>query len=168
MAPVPMVPSPLRVSRRRLVRVGLLAGAGLLALLAVPAPAVASPLALAQGGASAHSTTAGIGEALAPSGPAQIGLGEHLRQQGYLFYGAWWCPACFQQKNLFGKEAGNSLPYVECDKTDDGRAVCMAAKVRAFPTWVLGNQRLEGVQTVEELKAWSGFPGAGGPTSANP
>jgi hypothetical protein len=57
---------------------------------------------------------------------------------------------------------------VECDKEEAGRQRCVAANVRAFPTWVLGNQRLEGVQTVEELKAWSGFPGAGGPTSANP
>jgi hypothetical protein len=171
MAPVPMVPSPLRVSRRRLVRVGLLAGVGLLALLAVPAPAVASPLALAQGGASAHSTTAGIGEALAPSGPAQIGLGEHLRQQGYLFYGAWWCPACFRQKSLFGQQAGNRLPYVECDRSDEGRQRCDAAGIRAYPTWVKGAERREGLLSLEELARWSGWtPGAatGGPAISPP
>jgi hypothetical protein len=171
MAPVPMVPSPLRVSRRRLARVGLLSGAGLLALLAVPAPAVASPLALAQGGASAHSTTAGIGEALAPSGPAQIGLGEHLRQQGYLFYGAWWCPACFRQKSLFGQQAGNRLPYVECDRSDEGRQRCDAAGIRAYPTWVKGAERREGLLSLEELARWSGWtPGAatGGPAISPP
>lgn len=171
MAPVPMVPSPLRVSRRRLARVGLLAGAALLALLAVPAPAVASPLALAQGGASAHSTTAGIGEALAPSGPAQIGLGEHLRQQGYLFYGAWWCPACFRQKSLFGQQAGNRLPYVECDRSDEGRQRCDAAGIRAYPTWVKGAERREGLLSLEELARWSGWtPGAttGGPAISPP
>jgi hypothetical protein len=171
MAPVPMVPSPLRVSRRRLARVGLLAGAALLALLAVPAPAVASPLALAQGGGSAHSTTAGIGEALAPSGPAQIGLGEHLRQQGYLFYGAWWCPACFRQKSLFGQQAGNRLPYVECDRSDEGRQRCDAAGIRAYPTWVKGAERREGLLSLEELARWSGWtPGAatGGPAISPP
>jgi hypothetical protein len=151
--------------------VGLLAGAGLLALLAVPAHAVASPLALAQGGASAHSTTAGIGEALAPSGPAQIGLGEHLRQQGYLFYGAWWCPACFRQKSLFGQQAGNRLPYVECDRSDEGRQRCDAAGIRAYPTWVKGTERREGLLSLEELARWSGWtPGAatGGPAISPP
>ncbi|MFS6827185.1 hypothetical protein [Cyanobium sp. ATX-6F1] len=53
-------------------------------------------------------------------------------------------------------------PYVECDKTDDGRAVCTAAKIRAFPTWELaGKPRLEGVQTIEELKVWSGYQSGG-------
>jgi hypothetical protein len=110
----------------------------------------------------ATSSTSTLGEALAPSTAEQQSLSAHLRAKGAVFYGAWWCPACFQQKNLFGKEAGNSLPYVECDKTDDGRAVCMAAKVRAFPTWELaGKERREGVQTIEELKVWSGYQSGG-------
>ena len=108
------------------------------------------------------STTANLGEALAASTPEQKAVSAHLRAKGAIFYGAWWCPACFQQKNLFGKEGGNTLPYVECDKTDDGRSRCMAAKIRAFPTWELaGKERREGVQSIEELKIWSGFqPGA--------
>lgn len=110
----------------------------------------------------APSTTPTIGEALAASTPEQRALSAHLRAKGALFYGAWWCPACFQQKNLFGKEAGNTIPYVECDKTDDGRAVCTAAKIRAFPTWDLaGKPRLEGVQTIEELKVWSDYKSGG-------
>ncbi len=111
---------------------------------------------------AAASTTSSLGEPLATSTPEQQALSAHLRAKGAIFYGAWWCPACFQQKNLFGKEAGNSLPYVECDKTDDGRARCMAAKIRAFPTWELaGKERREGVQTIEELKVWSGFRSGG-------
>ena len=111
---------------------------------------------------AAASTTSSLGEALATSTPEQQALSAHLRAKGAIFYGAWWCPACFQQKNLFGKEAGNNLPYVECDKTDDGRARCMAAKIRAFPTWELaGKERREGVQTIEELKVWSGFRSGG-------
>jgi len=31
-----------------------------------------------------------------------------------VFYGAWWLPPLFFQKNLFGTEAGERLPYVEC------------------------------------------------------
>ena len=99
-----------------------------------------------------------VGEPLKPSNAEQTALSEHLSQRGALFYGAWWCPACFMQKNLFGKQAGNRLPYVECDKSDAGRARCEAASIRAFPTWDLpGKPRLEGVQSLETLKVWSDF-----------
>lgn len=136
--------------------------AGLAALLVIgqASPGRARPEA-------GSSTTPTIGEALKPSSPEQIALSDWLRQRGVIFYGAWWCPACFQQKNLFGQQAGNRLPYVECDKEEAGRQRCAAADVRVFPTWVLGGQRREGVQTVEELKSWSGFPGAG-PAPARP
>jgi hypothetical protein len=130
----------------------LLAAGLISATAAVPAARAQPP-----GGSS---STASIGEALEPSTSEQKALGEWLRQRGVIFYGAWWCPACFQQKNLFGKEAGNRLPYVECDKEEAGRQKCQAAAVRAYPTWVMGSQRLEGVQSLEELKSWSGFPGA--------
>ncbi|MFY8150261.1 MAG: hypothetical protein ACOVNL_13725 [Prochlorococcaceae cyanobacterium] len=111
----------------------------------------------ARGNASGASTTPTLGEALAPSTAEQKALSEHLRERGAIFYGAWWCPACFKQKSLFGKEAGNRLPYVECDKEEAGRKRCIAAKIRAFPTWELAGERLEGVQTIEQLKIWSGF-----------
>jgi hypothetical protein len=114
--------------------------------------------------APGNSTTPTLGEPLSVSTPEQEALSAHLRAKGAVFYGAWWCPACFQQKNLFGKKGGNSLPYVECDKTDDGRSRCKAAQILAFPTWELaGKERLEGVQTIEELKVWSNFPGAAKP-----
>jgi hypothetical protein len=107
----------------------------------------------------ASSTSPRLGEALSDSNADQKALSTHLRAEGALFYGAWWCPACFQQKNLFGKQAGNALPYVECDdEGGGGRDRCQAAGIRAFPTWEMeGRPRLEGVQTLEQLKAWSGF-----------
>jgi len=98
-----------------------------------------------------------LGEALASSTPAQMGLGEHLKARGYLFYGAWWCPACFRQKSLFGQQAGNRLPYVECDRSESGRQRCDAAGIRAYPTWVRGSERREGVLSLEELGRWSGW-----------
>lgn len=120
----------------------------------------------AHGGQIESSTTPTLGEALAPSDRSQIELTEHLRRVGALFYGAWWCPACFRQKSLFGQQAGNQLPYVECDKTKEGRERCQEADIKAYPTWVLGTKRVEGVQTIEALKRWSGFsqaPAAGTP-----
>ncbi len=115
--------------------------------------------------APAASTTPTLGEALAASTPEQKSLSAHLRAKGAIFYGAWWCPACFQQKNLFGKEAGNQLPYVECTE-EGGRERCQAASIRAFPTWDMpGKPRLEGVQSLEELKAWSNFSPGPAPQS---
>ncbi|MEB3255303.1 MAG: hypothetical protein VKJ05_02830 [Synechococcaceae cyanobacterium] len=153
------------MSRSRRPSLPLALSTGLVALVVAALPQRGLSAPAAQGA----STTPTIGEALQPSSAEQLALSDWLRQRGVIFYGAWWCPACFQQKNLFGKEAGNRLPYVECDKEEAGRQRCVAANVRAFPTWVLGNQRLEGVQTVEELKIWSGFPASGdAPVSPTP
>lgn len=148
-------PPPLARPRRRL---GLLAwglSSVTLALLAgamgatTPARAEANP----HGGGGAEQT-----EVIKPSTKEQLALSDHLRRSGILFYGAWWCPACFKQKTLFGKEAISRLPYVECDKEDRGRQRCIDAQVKAFPTWVKGSSRLVGVQSLDELKRWSGFP----------
>ena len=116
-----------------------------------------SALAGSAAGAPAGAEAQGLGEAVSPSTPEQMALVEHLRLKGAVFYGAWWCPHCFHQKNLFGTEAGQRLPYVECDKDDAGRQRCAAASIRAFPTWDLNGERREGVQSLEDLKLWSGF-----------
>lgn len=116
-------------------------------------PALAAP------SGDATSTTPTLGAAMQSSSAEQLALVEHLRRVGVVFYGAWWCPACFKQKNLFGQEAGNQLPYVECEKTEQQRERCGKVGIAAFPTWVMGNQRLEGVQTLERLAQWSGYPG---------
>ncbi len=113
------------------------------------------------GGAAAR-----LGEPLNPSSPEQRALAAQLSRQGAEFYGAWWCPACFQQKNLFGKEGSRLLPYVECDKTEADRERCTAAKIQAYPTWVLKGQRLVGVRRLDELKRWADEVG-GSPAPAS-
>lgn len=88
----------------------------------------------------------------------QLGLSRHLKSVGALFYGAWWCPACTRQKAVFGEQAAQELPYVECDRVPSDRERCEAARIKAFPTWDLkGKERLTGVQSLEELKGWSGY-----------
>ena len=143
------------------------AGSPATAASPIKAPAPSQPLTSAPATPSSAplagpSSTPSLGQALKPSSPEQIALANHLRQQGAIFYGAYWCTHCFRQKNLFGQEAGNRLPYVECAKDQLGADQCNAADVRAYPTWVLGNERREGVQTLEELATWSGFVGFGG------
>ncbi len=98
-----------------------------------------------------------LGEAVSPSTQGQLALVEHLNMVGAIFYGAWWCPHCFHQKNLFGTEAGARLPYVECDRDAAGRQRCQDAQIRAYPTWELNGEKREGVLSLEELTTWSGF-----------
>lgn len=105
-------------------------------------------------GQSAETT----GSALPPSSAEQLALSRHLEAIGARFYGAWWCPACTRQKALFGEQGAAQLPYIECDKGPGDRERCQAAAIQAFPTWELkGRTRLVGVQSLEELKAWSGY-----------
>jgi hypothetical protein len=138
-----------------------------LSLVLVGAAGSSRNQALARGGSPAGSTSGSLGEAVSPSTAEQKALVEHLRSRGAIFYGAWWCPHCFHQKNLFGTEAGRRLPYVECDKDQAGRERCQAAKIRAFPTWDLDGERREGLLTIEELSVWSGFKAKAGGGAAS-
>jgi thiol-disulfide isomerase/thioredoxin len=59
-----------------------------------------------------------------------------LKDKGAMFYGAFWCPHCQNQKAMFGKSA-KLLPYTECS-TPDGRgqlASCTNKNIKGYPTW---------------------------------
>ena len=110
---------------------------------------------------SAATWTITIGEPLRNSSPQALELTQHLQAIGAKFYGAWTCPACFKQMNLFGKQAGADLTYVECRKPTqlpEQADACKAAEIRAYPTWVLPDGRRKvGVQSLEALSRWSGL-----------
>lgn len=63
-----------------------------------------------------------------------------LKEKGAEFYGAFWCPHCQNQKDLFGAAADN-LPYIECS-TADGKSVlpvCVEKKIEGYPTWIFAD-----------------------------
>lgn len=96
---------------------------------------------------------------LRPENPRLKALAEHLDASGAKFYGAFWCPACQEQKRRFGSSA-DRLPYVEC--TPDGRGgglaeACASRDISRYPTWIIGGSRLQGVVEPEELARESGF-----------
>lgn len=95
------------------------------------------------------------------SGAAEINLAKHLQSTGAVFYGAYWCPHCHDQKQLFGREAAQFIPYVECaqDAPNTEMARCQAANVQGFPTWVVNGQTVRGTQSLEELAQLSGYQG---------
>ncbi len=76
-----------------------------------------------------------------------------LKDRGAVFYGAFWCPHCQNQKTLFGGSA-ELLPYVECS-TPDGKGqldICIEKKIQGYPTWVFSDgTRESGELTLERL-----------------
>ncbi|MEK7148210.1 MAG: hypothetical protein AAB758_02830 [Patescibacteria group bacterium] len=59
-----------------------------------------------------------------------------IKDSGALFYGAFWCPHCQNQKAMFGSSA-KLLPYIECSTPDGNGQLpeCKDAEVTGYPTW---------------------------------
>ena len=95
------------------------------------------------------------------SGASEIALARHLNNIGAKKYGAYWCPHCHEQKELFGKEAFGLIDYVECDaKGSNARPqLCKAAGISGFPTWEIKGKLYAGVQSLEKLAEISGYTG---------
>lgn len=108
---------------------------------------------------SAQTWNQPIPEPTTESTAQTIRLADQLDKVGARFFGAHWCPACKEQMRLFGKQAGRRLNYIECglpDKYPDQLNQCRDAKIQSIPTWTRpGKKRLEGVQSIADLKAWS-------------
>lgn len=112
-------------------------------------------------GSGTEQTTPGGFEITTTSGEAEIALAKHLTQAGDVFYGAFWCPHCHEQKQLFGKEAVQYITYVECSNPDgqSQTSVCQENQIQSYPTWELNGQKLTGTKTLEELSKLSGYSG---------
>ncbi|KAJ4963923.1 hypothetical protein NE237_023862 [Protea cynaroides] len=96
------------------------------------------------------------------SSPLAISLAKHLHSIGAKMYGAFWCSHCFEQKEMFGREAAKLLDYVECfpDGYKRGTKImkaCADAGIEGFPTWVINGQVLSGEREFSELAEASGF-----------
>ena len=83
-----------------------------------------------------------------------------IKDSGAIFYGAFWCPHCQNQKAMFGSSA-KYLPYNECS-TPDGKgqlAICTDAGVTGYPTWVFADgTRKSGEVSLEDLSATTNCP----------
>jgi hypothetical protein len=87
------------------------------------------------------------------------GLALHLKKLDVKMYGAFWCPACGKQKEIFGDRAFQYINYIECDPRGENPQpqLCRNAQIRAYPTWEIGNKKYEGVQSLRELAELSGY-----------
>ncbi len=96
------------------------------------------------------------------SGEAEMALAKHLTEVDAKMYGAYWCPHCHDQKQLFGKQAVAKMPYIECapDGQNSQTALCQSIpELKGFPTWDVKGEFLSGTQTLETLALASGYEG---------
>ncbi len=81
-----------------------------------------------------------------------------LKEKNAIFYGAFWCPHCQDQKQAFGGSA-KYLLYVECS-TQDAKSqlpVCQEAQIQSYPTWKFADGSiLEGDIKLEKLTEKTG------------
>jgi uncharacterized membrane protein len=97
--------------------------------------------------------------AMGDEDPYLRALAEHLSASEARFYGAFWCPHCEEQKELFGPSAAR-LPYIECSpggRNAPPAAICSANGVSTFPTWVIDGRRYVGKLSPDELARHSRF-----------
>jgi hypothetical protein len=80
-----------------------------------------------------------------------------LSQSGAKMYGAYWCPHCEDQKQMFGN-SWQYVKYIECSLPNRGgqNEVCDQADIKAYPTWEFGDgSRQTGTLTPLQLSQLS-------------
>ena len=103
-----------------------------------------------------------IAQLITPSYESQ--LAEYLSNTGAKMYGAYWCPHCARQKQLFGN-AASYIPYIECDARGVNAQVnlCNTVGINAYPTWQINGDFYLGAQPLRRLAILSGFEQASEP-----
>ncbi|MBI4435611.1 hypothetical protein HY630_02980 [Candidatus Uhrbacteria bacterium] len=87
------------------------------------------------------------------------GFAQCLTDSGVTMYGAWWCPHCSRQKDVFGS-AFDYVNYIECSTAARTmNQTCRDAGIEGYPTWDFADgSRVSGEQTLEALAQKSGCP----------
>jgi uncharacterized membrane protein len=95
------------------------------------------------------------------SGASEVALAEHLTSVDAKMYGAYWCPHCHDQKELFGRDAARKINYIECDPKGPNAQpqACTDAKVTGFPSWTVKGKMVSGTQSLQSLSQLSGYSG---------
>ncbi|MEM7560430.1 MAG: peptidylprolyl isomerase, partial [Planctomycetota bacterium] len=86
-----------------------------------------------------------------------VAFAQAIRDSGTRFFGAGWCPACTEQKELF-EDGGKFLPFEEVTNPDRSlNQLGIDENINVFPTWQFpDNTRAEGVLTLQELATRTG------------
>ena len=95
------------------------------------------------------------------SGPLSQGSGDDtlddfakcLSDEGVKMFGAYWCPHCDAQKEMFGASFKN-IKYIECSLPERAGQTqyCKDKKIKGYPTWEFADgTRIEEEATFEQL-----------------
>ena len=115
------------------------------------------------GGTLIASTASGSGSSSKQLYPPQIttessreaiDLATTLQGMNAKMYGAYWCSHCYDQKEVFGKEAFAKIQYVECSKdgANSNMKLCRAMDVPGYPTWEIDGKLYPGQQELDEIQ----------------
>lgn len=80
-----------------------------------------------------------------------------IADAGAIFYGAYWCPHCQDQKEMF--EDSSKLPYIECSTLGGNGQTqeCTDAGITGYPTWRFSDgTEVSGVANFETLAEKTG------------
>lgn len=86
------------------------------------------------------------------------GFAQCLTDKGAKMYGAWWCPHCADQKEMFGY-AFQYVKYTECSPEGQRtmNETCTKAGIKGYPTWQFADgSRVEGPQLLSALSEKTG------------
>lgn len=89
-----------------------------------------------------------------------IALAKYLQSTNSKMYGAFWCPHCQRQKELFGKEAWKYVTYLECSPKGykSKFATCIQDGIDGYPSWSFGNGKSQGGEMeLAEIAKLSGY-----------
>jgi uncharacterized membrane protein len=88
------------------------------------------------------------------SSTAAMQLAKDLQKLDTTFYGAFWCSHCHDQKQAFGKQAMQQIPYVECSKEgiNSQAALCKEKKIPGYPTWEISGKLYPGEKALDEIR----------------
>jgi hypothetical protein len=106
-----------------------------------------------------------------PSTRQSIELATAMRDAGITMYGAYWCPHCSRQREIFGAQAWAVMDYVECSPDgynyDDGRTTTgkgngrsiLCNKIDGYPTFrnADGTIQFSGERSLQDLARTIGF-----------
>lgn len=82
-----------------------------------------------------------------------------LSDKDVVMYGAFWCPHCRANKELF-KSSWKHVKYIECS-TPDGKGkkqICIDENIEGYPTWEYNGERKSGEQSLDVLSEWTSCP----------
>jgi hypothetical protein len=86
------------------------------------------------------------------------GFAQCLTEKGTKMYGAWWCPHCADQKEMFGF-AFQYVNYTECSPEGQRtmNETCTKAGIKGYPTWQFADgSRVQGPQPLSVLSEKTG------------